>query len=259
MGNVLISERPENRLRGFLHDFDYSWMTKEVPPPLDAGDSPFTDPLLRVSEDLSNEDLKEQTVSTSPIPHYLISRDVPQGTYYFMSHKLLFVKDTIHTVHHDLESFYWVLLWIVLRHTYHDYQGSREEPDPCARVFVSGDDWMAGAMKLGWILDPELHITFTGNEPLTDLMHQFRLLIWRRSIVIPNGPERQYLTHAAVLELFDQALARTDWPDAKDDAAKPYVKATPVPARMDQPRRQVKRNADDLDSGSTRSHKQRRC
>ncbi|TBU46964.1 hypothetical protein BD309DRAFT_831662, partial [Dichomitus squalens] len=23
-GNILISERPEERLRGFLHDFDYS-------------------------------------------------------------------------------------------------------------------------------------------------------------------------------------------------------------------------------------------
>ena len=165
-------------------------------------------------------------------------------------------KHTIHTVHHDLESYYWVLLWIVLRHTHHDYQVSPEESDPCARAYVFGNDKHAASMKLGWIQDPELHITFTGNKPLTDLMHQFRLLIWERGFVVPSSPERKYLTHAAVLELFNNALASKDWPDAKVDAAKPFVRAKPVPARLDQPKRQAEGNADELGQTSKRSQKQ---
>ena len=60
-GNILISERPEKRLRGFLHDFDYSSMTKEIPPPLDDSD-PRADPLLRMADACDDDDLKERTV-----------------------------------------------------------------------------------------------------------------------------------------------------------------------------------------------------
>ena len=173
-----------------------------------------------------------------------------------MSQELLSEKDTIHTVHHDLESYYWVLLWIVLRHTHHDYQGTPIEPDPCARIYIFGDDEHAANVKLGWIHNHKRLITFTGNKPLTDLMHQFKLLIMKRRIVIPDDPERKYLTHAAVLELFDKALDSAGWPDEKYDAAKPFVHAKPAAVRLDQPKRQAEGNADELGQTSKRSQKQ---
>ena len=58
MGNVLISEHPQERLHGFLHDFDYSSMTKSIPV---ADESGSQDPLMRVAEEY-NEETKERTV-----------------------------------------------------------------------------------------------------------------------------------------------------------------------------------------------------
>ncbi|TBU27779.1 hypothetical protein BD311DRAFT_865880 [Dichomitus squalens] len=132
-GNVLIAERPEERLRGFLHDFDYSSMTKDIPPPLDSSDT-LTDPRLRMAEAGDDDDLKERT-----------------GTYHCMSYYSLENEDAIHSVQHDLESFYWTLLWIVLRHTIHDLKVTEDEPDPCNAVFRFGNDQDAGRIKRAWL------------------------------------------------------------------------------------------------------------
>ncbi|EJF59159.1 hypothetical protein DICSQDRAFT_89632, partial [Dichomitus squalens LYAD-421 SS1] len=200
-GNILISERAEERFRGFLHDFDYSSMTKEMPPPLDDSD-PCTDPLLCMAEVCDDDDLKERT-----------------GTYYYMSYDLLETEDCVHSVHHDLESFYWVLLWIILRHTKHDFKITRNQPNPCAAIFQFGDDQGAANTKRGWLTKPRSFVlTVEDNKPLTDLLHAFRMLIFRTNVISLYLEPREYLTHAAVLELFDKALARTDeWPDAAKD------------------------------------------
>ena len=60
VGNVLIAEYPEERMHGFLHDFDYSSMTKFAPVAGDSGWEPG-DPLSVVAEEY-NEDEKERTV-----------------------------------------------------------------------------------------------------------------------------------------------------------------------------------------------------
>ncbi|TBU56634.1 hypothetical protein BD310DRAFT_854586 [Dichomitus squalens] len=206
-GNILISERAEERFRGFLHDFDYSSMTKEMPPPLDDSD-PCTDPLLCMAEVCDDDDLKERT-----------------GTYYYMSYDLLETEDCVHSVHHDLESFYWVLLWIILRHTKHDFKTTKNQPNPCAAIFQFGDDQGAANTKRGWLTKPRSFVlTVEDNKPLTDLLHAFRMLIFRTNVISLYLEPREYLTHAAVLELFDKALARTDeWPDAAKDGPRPFV------------------------------------
>ena len=67
VGNILISEHPQDRMRGFLLDFDYSSMTKE-PSELDA-EFPLVNPLTQIAEEYEVEG-KERIVSpdsTDPV------------------------------------------------------------------------------------------------------------------------------------------------------------------------------------------------
>lgn len=52
-----------------------------------------------------------------------------QGTTYFMAVELLIAQNdnlpTVHSACHDLESFYWLLVWLILRHTDHDHPKKR--------------------------------------------------------------------------------------------------------------------------------------
>lgn len=150
-----------------------------------------------------------------------------QGTFYFFAMALLQGKHimkmdntVIHSVHHDLESFYWVLLWIVLRHTKHNIVVQ----DPCQVAFEYGDDQAARNAKRGWIMDYDDKLKVLHNEPLTTLLEEFRQLIERCAILAPkvSPDQHQHLTHAKVLKIFDDALKRTDWPDKSTDGAIPY-------------------------------------
>ncbi|KAI0750193.1 hypothetical protein C8Q80DRAFT_676674 [Daedaleopsis nitida] len=191
LGNILIAESTKERLTGFLHDFDYSSMMKDVPAGDKFDDNSEDDPLLRVAEDYDDEG-KERT-----------------GTYYYFAIELLRDPSAVHSVHHDLESFYWVLLWVILRWTAHD-RGFKE--DPCENIFEFGSDEKAEYAKYGWIGSTR-KVAVKGNAPLTDLLDQFKALC--KSNTSESGVR---LTHAKVLEIFDAALAREDWPTEADPA-----------------------------------------
>ena len=171
-----------------------------------------------------------------------------------MSYELLEAEDSIHSVHHDLESFYWVLLWIILRHTKHDCKTTDDEPNPCSSVFKFGDDNAAANLKRGWLAkSPSIFLTIEGNKPLTDLMHAFRILIFRTSVTSLFFGQREYLTHAAVLEIFDKALDRkSEWPDPAEDGPQLFVWSKPAVPRLDQP----KRDAQDPEGTRKQSRKQ---
>ena len=57
--NILLSDDPEEDFRGFLHDFDYSSMTKDAP--VVDPNSPLVDPLKQVAEEIGGE-YRERTV-----------------------------------------------------------------------------------------------------------------------------------------------------------------------------------------------------
>ncbi|KAI0365541.1 hypothetical protein BV20DRAFT_973090 [Pilatotrama ljubarskyi] len=205
-GNILIVDRPrDDRTKGILHDYDYSSMTL-VPPagaPASASSNP---PPLRPLELADRfEDIigfKERT-----------------GTYYFMAIELLqpSYMDVCHDAHHDLESFFWVLLWIVLRHTKY----ARIGPNACSEIFVYGDDKKAIYAKSGWLTQSGSEpIEIPDNGPLTALLAAFIELVYDANV--KQGRKRTVtpLTYEAVLEIFDTALARTDWPT--DDKAIPF-------------------------------------
>ena len=57
--NILLSDDPEEEFRGFLHDYDYSSMTKDAP--VVDPKSPLVDPLQQVAEEIGGEN-RERTV-----------------------------------------------------------------------------------------------------------------------------------------------------------------------------------------------------
>ncbi|KAI0656363.1 hypothetical protein C8Q70DRAFT_1011193 [Cubamyces menziesii] len=187
-GNIMIVDRPIPEYpdcKGVLHDFDFSSMS--TTPPSD-----------NATWDDNSKKLKART-----------------GTYYFIAHDLIDPNavTTVHDVCHDLESYYWVLLWIVLRHT--NCVGGYT----CAELFRLGDDLQAAVSKHDWVGRLRLSFTIIGNPPLTALLQDFKRLVFH-SLKDPEFGEPVPLTYETVLRVFDQAIAREDWPS--DDKAIPF-------------------------------------
>jgi len=127
----------------------------------------------------------------------------------------------VHEAHHDLESFFWLLVWLVLRHTAHSHpRGSRA----CAIWFDTADNEQNECLKVAWLLRPS-RITVPGNRPLTALLEEYRKLC--RHNFSYDGAAVVPVTHAGVLAIFNDALNASDWPD--NDPALPYA---PEPGRM---------------------------
>ncbi|RPD54991.1 hypothetical protein L226DRAFT_575346 [Lentinus tigrinus ALCF2SS1-7] len=173
LGNILIVDEPnEAGYVGFLHDFDYSSMT-------DAG-------------------LGERTpASTSTAPGNVDKPELKERT-----------DGVVHRVHHDLESYYWLLLWLVLRHTRHNLGHALSE-----EVFEFGDLSVALKKKMQWLWggfwEDEVKLVVQDNAPLTSLMANFKRLVMK---MCHSRYESDLLTHQSVLDLFDQALAQPGWP-----------------------------------------------
>ncbi|KAI0788300.1 hypothetical protein C8Q74DRAFT_1367047 [Fomes fomentarius] len=190
LGNILIAE--DSTRGGFLHDFDYSSMTEVIP---GRQSDPVSAALFEVIK--LDDHRKERT-----------------GTFYYMAVAILGShKPIVHDVHHDLESAYWVLLRLVLRHTEHTLG-----QEVCKDVFILGNDRSAAAAKSYWILFQARDLVVEGNAPLTTLLLEFRSLL-HRSAEHPNPAE--ILNHDSVLEIFRKAISQEkNWP--KDD----FVKCT---------------------------------
>ncbi|PIL28126.1 hypothetical protein GSI_09777 [Ganoderma sinense ZZ0214-1] len=214
VGNILIVDDPDGQEQfcGFIHDFDHSYMTRGVP----QGDM--------------------SSLSATALTEFLTADDVAgqlkerTGTFLFMSHELLDLDEpVVHDVRHDLHSFYWVLLWVVLRHTKHNMPGGIRvrgmgTPDACTRVFKQSDSSDAANAKLSWLFTSKSPV-ITGNDPLTMLMKEFGALV-RKSVSESESPSpTTTLDYDAVLDVFGRALARQDWPTSEDSPV-PYVPPT---------------------------------
>ncbi len=132
-----------------------------------------------------------------------------------MAINILKKKDAIHVPEHDLESFFWVLVWVVLRHTYHD---DSEGDEACGNVFIYGNDKQSYTTKLGFLGDDDTYLGVKDNAPLTQLLREFKdIMRYRHNMQAPPVP----LTHDTVLAIFDKALDMEGWPT--DDEARPVV------------------------------------
>ncbi|OBZ70661.1 hypothetical protein A0H81_09119 [Grifola frondosa] len=183
VGNVMIAlDRP---FEGFIHDFDYSSFVTEDPSNAEElSDKP--------SDTGEKAELKDKT-----------------GTFHFMAIGILQSQgDVIHQVHHDLESFYWVLIWIVLRHTAHN---DPERELACDGLFVLAGASKVARMKEGWVLHQP--VTVKDNPPLSVLLHDFTKLCLSQFTRSKNDQDKNPLTYEAVLKIFDDALASDGWPE----------------------------------------------
>ncbi|KAI0648643.1 hypothetical protein C8Q79DRAFT_1007230 [Trametes meyenii] len=197
VGNILIKEEKEqeDKFSGFLHDYDYSSM---IPDPKTSADD---------AEVESAGDGTELGLDAPDGAKESIDPDTQKertGTYYFMAFEILKVPDIIHHTHHDLESFYWVLLWVVVRHTNH---GRGEEI--CNRIFKYGDDAESANAKRCWLEDAAFEIP--DNKPLSFLLKELTRLV--RFNIPRQDIEQTFLDYGSVLDLFDKALEMEGWPE----------------------------------------------
>ncbi|KAJ7368230.1 hypothetical protein DFH08DRAFT_19276 [Mycena albidolilacea] len=195
-GNVLNDEEDSaSPDTGFLLDFDYS---------------DFTDEGLKRFKTL-HPGFTLEVVEKG-------SKDIT-GTYPFMSLVALrhMKNNTPHTheCHHDLESFYYLLVWILLRHADHDAGAIA-----CSRLF-DGEIEQVFNQKWSWLSEHVMsgdapRLVILNNTPVTTLVQTLT-----RTFYTQNTFGGTVATHASVLSAFDTALASLDWPDG--DAARKFI------------------------------------
>ena len=130
-----------------------------------------------------------------------------------MAIALLNESGTPHGIHHDLESFFWVLVWVVVRHVFHQHLLGDKL---CSDVFPRGRDHDGSGGKIRWLQGQGRAKDFVipGNKPLTDLLRKL-------AEIVLNHWYKEDLTYDVFLEPFEEALAREDWP--VDDKALSFV------------------------------------
>jgi hypothetical protein len=133
-----------------------------------------------------------------------------KGTWQFMAVEVLNGK--LHEPKHDLESFYWLLTWILFRHTHHNQLKSKART-----LFDILDKDSAANAKLAWLQQSIFRIT--GNEPLNSLLVNLRKC-FRGQQSMDVDYESVDVTHDGLLTVIDDALRRTDWP--RGDKATPF-------------------------------------
>ena len=130
-----------------------------------------------------------------------------------------------HDFSHDLESFFWLLLWVVLRYTkttcwpaYRQYLAT----------FGGQTEEQSASDKMFFLMRP-MRWEVVGNAPLTELVSKFKTLCYR---ALPDHeiPEKKIvpLTYETVMALFDDSLDRADWP--QNDHALPFKMPSKTPA-----------------------------
>ncbi|TFY57944.1 hypothetical protein EVJ58_g6714 [Rhodofomes roseus] len=212
-GNVMIV-RHKNGSGGFLQDFDcaFSWRrflrrcgwraTKESWEKYVRTDEGHLDPTV---EPLNTEIVAER--------RKMHDRKQRTGTLHFMAIEVVKGRVT-HDVRHDLESFYWLLVWMVLRHARHQHcdgiHGWRQ-------LFDHSTDATSAGSKMFW-LESEDVLTVENNPPLNRLLEELRVLClqYRSVSTLPQAS----MTHDQVLGIFGDALAMEGWPEG--DAALEY-------------------------------------
>ena len=134
-----------------------------------------------------------------------------------MSVEVLQGKRT-HEARHDLESFYWLLLFIILRHTKHSLSSM---PQTFSNIFGNAVDGLDDFKRrkqshLGY----DTPLSIPGNDGMTYILKEFHALC--KQNCTPGGApiSRPGMTHRDVLDIFDRALTM-QWP-TENDGPRPW-------------------------------------
>ncbi|KAH9919803.1 uncharacterized protein B0H18DRAFT_1122244 [Fomitopsis serialis] len=139
-------------------------------------------------------------------------------TYHYLACELLdSFKAVVHCIQHDLESFYWLVLWIVLRHTDHAHPKGAAA---CDRIFSGEDEAASKNSKIAWLATGTL--TIRSNKPLTDLVTALTALA-EASVKRNMGriQSAESLSHEVFIRVLDDALEAEGWPEG--DKARTFV------------------------------------
>ncbi|KAJ6512148.1 hypothetical protein C8R47DRAFT_1002656 [Mycena vitilis] len=199
-GNVLFDELT---MEGFLVDYDYAEFTEQGEANFEDWFSARANSANYATIDKSMKDLT--------------------GTYPFLAIELLEKTDTAHTLSHDLESFYWLLTWVILRYTAHTHPA---QTLACHELF----DVMqrqAAPMKRGWVskstpLDPKSRLALLANG--------MRHLVYRQNptksedddpfeVVDLGQVPPVYITYSTVETVFTKVMNHHSWDNYPDSAA----------------------------------------
>ncbi|KAJ7115578.1 hypothetical protein C8R46DRAFT_1153485 [Mycena filopes] len=206
-GNVLIDEDdPASPDAGFVLDFNYSTFT-------DDGLRRFGKLYPNFEMEEVDKDLKDLTgtfpfMSVPALEQMLVAatQDVELDTGFTHSSK------------HDLESFYWLLIWLlrVLRHTNHRHLHGATA---CSRVF-DGEAAQVLDTKSGWLayLGHRARLPIPNNAPLTTLVDTLTIMFRNQNQDRESGAP---VTHETLLAAFDTAIESPGWPE--NDAAEVFV------------------------------------
>lgn len=126
------------------------------------------------------------------------------------------LAEITHEARHDLEAFYWLLVFVILRHTNHGHERGKAA---FGDLFCHESWGTCASKKLLWIQRAAAPLTVPGNEPLNTLLENFRSAL--RFNVSHLRVSKKGITHREVIRMFDKALASKNWPT--DDAALPWV------------------------------------
>ncbi|KAJ7602195.1 hypothetical protein DFH06DRAFT_912572, partial [Mycena polygramma] len=200
-GNILFEEalKPGEDPKGFLLDWDYAEFT---PKGLDNFNKAFRERENKSLYEEVDKSLKDMT-----------------GTFPFVAIQMMenTQNTAMHQLHHDLESVYWLLIWMILRHTKHNHLRGA---NACSSLF---DDAIGTENKWGWISVPSpVH---DKKSPLFQLAEGLRFQI-RQQNYQPSESKYESSTdpvptqHSEFLAIFETELADPGWPTG--DAAIPF-------------------------------------
>ncbi|KAJ7171629.1 hypothetical protein C8R43DRAFT_1058629 [Mycena crocata] len=194
-GNVLFEEVADDgkSSKGFLVDYDYAEFTEKG---LAAFNELFPE---RAEADRLYENIEKSLKDITGTPQFMAIEVMKADA------------NTTHRPHHDLESFYWLLVWMILRHTEHIH--------PRARAYTYLFDATA---KKGWIrgISP---LDQSTNYALYSLMEGLTIAVeGQNPRPASNTKYRQVanlklLNYDYVLAIFRDEIASPQWPE--NDAA----------------------------------------
>ncbi|KAH9940654.1 hypothetical protein B0H21DRAFT_794386 [Amylocystis lapponica] len=243
-GNIMIVDGQP--FRGFIHDFDYSSFYRKAMDELKASGelSPPKKKTVLTStshrgkgivarhkarrEEKAREQLNVQNAMQAADAQPQNELKERTGTLRFMAIDFLSLRPgekVVHLVQHDLESFYWVFIWIVLRHTRHEHP---DGVDACRQLFDKDSERSCKLAKLDWLTQDRLVVK--DNDPLTNLVGALTDLVEEahptgQSVAIP-------LTYETIIEVFEILLEEDGWPaDDKAIPFKPVDTSKEVPAQ----------------------------
>ncbi|KAF7316461.1 hypothetical protein MIND_00165100 [Mycena indigotica] len=197
VGNILFVEDTSTKssVAGFLVDWDYAELTQDG---IKRFNEVFVTPgsnRLKASWEEIKETLKEMT-----------------GTFAFMAIAILEERGERHDTVHDLESVYWVLIWLILRHTKHSHPHGA---NACHNLY----DAPESSGKLQWLNSGPSTAPLPDKEtPLHKLLLEMARMVYLGAVRFEDL--RQSILHEKWCAMLRDALGKSGWP--VDDAAIPY-------------------------------------